>query len=98
MAEVIDATTMREFDALCIPPVKELSPAVIKRIRLNEKVSQRVFAQCLNTSPLIGSNVLDCKLGDLIRILPHNYLSALSLIYQLKVLCSSVYSLLVALD
>ena len=50
-AEIIDATTMREFDALCIPPVKELSPSEIKRIRLNEKVSQPVFAQCLNTSP-----------------------------------------------
>lgn len=49
-ADIIDLTTMREFDALCISPVKELSPSEIKRIRLNEKVSQPVFAQCLNTS------------------------------------------------
>lgn len=49
-ANVIDATTMREFDTLCLPPVKELSPIAIKKIRLREKVSQPVFAKCLNTS------------------------------------------------
>ena len=49
-ADVIDATTMREFDALCLPPVKELSAREIRKIRLREKVSQPVFAQCLNTS------------------------------------------------
>lgn len=46
----IDATTMREFDALCLPPVKDLSATEIKKIRLREKVSQSVFAKCLNTS------------------------------------------------
>lgn len=49
-ANVIDATTMREFDTLCLAPVKELSATEIKRIRLREKVSQPVFAKCLNTS------------------------------------------------
>lgn len=49
-AGVIDATTMREFDALCLPPVKELSPQDIKKIRLKEKLSQEVFAKYLNTS------------------------------------------------
>jgi putative transcriptional regulator len=49
-ANVINATTMREFDALCLPPVKELSATEIKKIRLREKVSQPVFAKCLNTS------------------------------------------------
>lgn len=49
-ANVIDATTMREFDTLCLAPVKELSPKEIKQIRLKEKVSQPVFAKCLNTS------------------------------------------------
>lgn len=49
-ANVIDATTMREFDALCLPPVKDLSATDIKKIRLKEKVSQPVFAKCLNTS------------------------------------------------
>ena len=49
-ANVINATTMREFDTLCLAPVKELSATEIKRIRLREKVSQPVFARCLNTS------------------------------------------------
>jgi len=47
-ADVINVTTMREFDQLCLPPVKELSPLEIKKIRLREKVSQPVFAKCLN--------------------------------------------------
>lgn len=49
-ANVIHATTMREFDALCLPPIKDLSAMEIKKIRLREKVSQAVFAMCLNTS------------------------------------------------
>lgn len=49
-ANIIDATTMREFNALCLPPVKDLSAKEIKKIRLREKVSQAVFAKCLNTS------------------------------------------------
>lgn len=49
-ANIIDATTMREFDALCLAPIKELSPKEIKEIRLREKISQPVFAKCLNTS------------------------------------------------
>lgn len=32
-AGVMDDVTMREFDALCLPPVKEYSPAQIKKIR-----------------------------------------------------------------
>lgn len=49
-ADIIDATTMREFDELCLPPVEELSAQEIKKIRLHEKISQAVFAKCLNTS------------------------------------------------
>lgn len=49
-AGIIEATTMREFDTLCIPPVQDLKPSEIKRIRLREKVSQAVFAEILNTS------------------------------------------------
>lgn len=49
-ANVINSTTMREFDTLCLTPVKDLSPKEIKKIRLKEKVSQPVFAKCLNTS------------------------------------------------
>ncbi len=49
-AGIIDATTMREFDVLCLPPVQEFSPRQIKQLRLREKVSQLVFAKILNTT------------------------------------------------
>ena len=60
-AGVIDATTMREFDVLCLPPIKELSPQEIKKIRLHEKVSQAVFALFLNTSV---STIKQWELGE----------------------------------
>ena len=50
-AGVMDAQTMREFDALCLPPVKVYTAAQIKRLRLKCKASQPVFAAYLNTSP-----------------------------------------------
>jgi putative transcriptional regulator len=46
----MDDMTMREFDALCLPPVKEFTPAQIKKLRLKSKASQAVFASFLNTS------------------------------------------------
>ncbi len=50
-AGVMDTMTLRDFDALCLPPVKVYTPAQIKRIRLRNKASQAVFAAYLNTSP-----------------------------------------------
>ena len=50
-AGTMDSKTMREFDALCLPPVKEYSARQIKRIREQNKASQAVFAAYLNTSP-----------------------------------------------
>ncbi len=50
-AGVMDTKTMREFDALCLPPVKNLTAAQIKRLRTQNKASQAVFAAYLNTSP-----------------------------------------------
>jgi len=47
----MDATTMREFDALCLLPVKHFSSAQIKKLRLRHKASQTVFAAYLTTSP-----------------------------------------------
>jgi putative transcriptional regulator len=47
----IDFLTLREYESLCLSPVRELSPREIKRIRLHEKVSQPIFAKYLNTSP-----------------------------------------------
>ncbi|TDR72024.1 helix-turn-helix domain-containing protein [Paludibacterium purpuratum] len=47
---LIDAQTMREFDASCLPPVKPFSPTEIKSLRLSCRASQAVFAAYLNTS------------------------------------------------
>lgn len=47
---LMDDMTMREFDALCLPPVKAYSARQIKRLRTQTKASQAVFAAYLNTS------------------------------------------------
>ena len=49
-AGAIDAQTMHEFDVACLPPVKHYTPTQVKRMRLQNKVSQAVFAAYLNTS------------------------------------------------
>lgn len=49
-AGVMSDTTMREFDALCLPPITEFSAEQIKKIRAKNKASQGVFAAYLNTS------------------------------------------------
>ena len=43
-AGIVDVTTMHEFDALCLTPIKNFSAQEIKMIRLKEHVSQAVFA------------------------------------------------------
>jgi putative transcriptional regulator len=50
-AGVMNKQTMREFDALCLPPVKQYSKEEIKRIRERQNASQSVFASYLNTAP-----------------------------------------------
>lgn len=60
-AGIIDATTMREFDVLSLPPVKKFSPRQIKQLRLCEKVSQIVFAKILNTT---ASTISQWEQGD----------------------------------
>lgn len=49
-ASVMDTRTMREFDALCLPSVQDLTAAQIKQLRTRNKASQAVFAAYLNTS------------------------------------------------
>lgn len=46
----IGKKTMREFDDACLTPVTVLPPEEIKRIRMQEHVSQPVFARYLNVS------------------------------------------------
>ena len=49
-AGAISKVTMREFDAICPPPVREFGAADIKRLRETLKFSQPVFALHLHTS------------------------------------------------
>ena len=42
--------TMRKFDELCLPVVREYSPQQIKNIRLRNSSSQSIFAAYLNIS------------------------------------------------
>jgi putative transcriptional regulator len=46
----IDKQTMREFDALALPRVRDLSPRQIRAVRQRARMSQAVFAAFLNTS------------------------------------------------
>lgn len=57
----LDTTTMREFDALCLPPVKKLTARQIRSLRISHKLSQPVFAAYLNISP---STVRQWENGD----------------------------------
>ena len=49
-AGIMDEITMREFDALCLPPIKTYQPNEIRQIRLRYRFSQAVFAAYLNVS------------------------------------------------
>jgi putative transcriptional regulator len=51
----IDKKTMREFDALCLTPVEDMTPRKIKALRVREKTSQTVFAAYLNVTPSLVS-------------------------------------------
>lgn len=48
-AGIVDKQTMREFDSICLPEIKEYTSTQIKEIRLRNKASQAVFAAYLNT-------------------------------------------------
>ncbi len=50
-AGTTDIRVLREFDVLCLTPVKNYSPAQIKRLRTRNRASQTAFAAYLNTSP-----------------------------------------------
>lgn len=49
-AGLIDAQTLREFDATCLPPVRNYTAEEVRNLRLRCRASQAVFAAYLNTS------------------------------------------------
>jgi putative transcriptional regulator len=50
-----DKTTMREFDAMCLTAIEDLSPRDIAAIRERAGVSQGVFAHYLNVPTTLVS-------------------------------------------
>ena len=58
---LIDTQTLREFDATCLPPIKDYTADEIKDLRLRCRASQTVFAAYLNTS---ASTVQKWERGD----------------------------------
>jgi putative transcriptional regulator len=50
-AGVMTKQTMREFDELCLTPVRPLTAEEIRDIREREGASQAVFARYLNVTP-----------------------------------------------
>lgn len=46
----VDKLTMREFDAICAPPVREFNEQDIRTLRERLRFSQPVFAHYLNTT------------------------------------------------
>jgi putative transcriptional regulator len=51
----VDRKTMRDFDALCLTPIQEMTPEKIRALRTREKASQTVFAAYLNVTPSLVS-------------------------------------------
>ena len=49
-AGAMDKITLRQFDELCLTPVKPLQPEEILAIRQQERASQAVFARHLNVT------------------------------------------------
>lgn len=47
---LVDDATMRSFDASCLTPLLDLTPAKIRGIRRKEAISQSVFALHLNVT------------------------------------------------
>lgn len=45
---LLDGLSMREFDALCLPPLRDYTAADVRRVRAKTKASQAVFAAVLN--------------------------------------------------
>lgn len=52
---LLDAKTMREFDAACLTPVEPMTGKQILELREKSGVSQGVFARVLNVRPKLVS-------------------------------------------
>ena len=57
----IDKRKMRQYDALCLEPVRDYDAAKVKALRERLRLSQAVLASVLNTS---ASTVRKWEVGD----------------------------------
>ncbi|MCJ8347652.1 DNA-binding transcriptional regulator [bacterium] len=53
--ELVDKVTMKKFDDSCLTKITPITPNEIKEIRINEGVSQSVFAKYLNITKGLDS-------------------------------------------
>jgi putative transcriptional regulator len=83
-AGVMDAVTMRQMDDLCLSSIGKMTPKQIKQLRLDNRVSQPVFAKYLNVSPVTvkkwesGEKHPSGAALKLLSIVKNNSLQALS--------------------
>ncbi len=49
-AGLLDKRTLRDFDSLCLTPIKPLQAEDIRALRQRERASQAVFARYLNVT------------------------------------------------
>ena len=49
-AGVMDKRSLREFDELCLSPVRPMTAADIRALRTRERISQAVFSRHLNVT------------------------------------------------
>jgi putative transcriptional regulator len=54
-AGLLSKQTLREFDQLCLTPVRPMAPEKIRDLRMREGASQAVFARYLNITTGIVS-------------------------------------------
>jgi putative transcriptional regulator len=52
---LIDKQTMREFDEMCLTPVRQFTAEDIQKLRAREGMSQPVFARYLNVTKSLVS-------------------------------------------
>jgi putative transcriptional regulator len=83
-AGLMDKTTMREFDVLCLPKVPNYTPRQIQAIRSRCHASQAVFAAYMNITPSslqkweTGARKPDNVAMKLLSIVDKNGLDALA--------------------
>lgn len=81
---LLNSKTMREIESLNIPPVERFTAKEIKKLRLELKTSQAVFAKFLNIKPITvqkwesGEKHPNGAALKLLNVVKHNGLDAIN--------------------